>query len=90
MARHEFARDDFGTYRTPEQAAELDRQRELAQGAKEPAPAFTVKTNHGFGWRVPEAPECPSWATQEEAQAYADLRNIGFSHEKAWETITGP
>jgi hypothetical protein len=48
---------------------------------------YTVKTNYGWGWSIPEAPECPHWGSRADAQMYADLRNRGLNHEDAWDRV---
>jgi len=49
---------------------------------------YTVKTNYGWGWRVPQAPECPHFGSQAEAARYAALRNAGIDHMPAWKDAT--
>lgn len=48
---------------------------------------FKVKSNFGWGWRVDGAPECPSFGTREQAQRYVELREKGFAHLPAWDSV---
>ena len=48
---------------------------------------FTVRTNRGWGWSVPQAPECPSFGSQADAQRYCDLRAKGVPHLEAWDAV---
>ncbi len=48
---------------------------------------YTVKTRHGWGWSVPQAPECPAFGSQADARRYAELRTAGVPHLKAWDLV---
>ena len=48
---------------------------------------YKVRTNRGWGWSVPAAPECPAFGSQAAAQRYCDLRNAGMGHLEAWDKV---
>ncbi len=48
---------------------------------------YTVKTQHGYGWSIPEVPECPTFGTQTDAMIYAELRTNGMPHLQAWNFV---
>ncbi len=49
--------------------------------------AFEVRSSHGRGWIVGDAPECEKFDYRTEAELYAELRRQGWPHLAAWEKI---
>ena len=49
--------------------------------------AFEVRSSHGRGWIVGDAPECEKFDYRTEAELYASLRREGETHFAAWNKV---